>query len=503
MSNSNFRGKRTGEGTPDGMTLRDMLAPLFRHRRIVLVSFCCVFLAATVVAWAWAARYYVAKMQVVVEQDRSEPAITSVASAAVVNKAVTTDQLSSEIALLQGPDILRAVVATCGLAADDGSFSDVFLPRDPQRRQAIKVESAAIGLGKSISVEQEKTSDVINVKYGKTGNPETPACVLQTLGKLYLEKHLQLQRPAGSSDFFAQETEKYKQALADSEAKLSQFSRTEGVAAPEILRTDMAGQVATSQAALYTAQQAIAADMKRIENIKEQLKSTPARSSTAESSVAAALLMENLQTTLLASQLRRSQLLMKYDASYPLVTEADQEIAQTQEAISNAQKAKYVNQTTDRDPTFELLREDEAKTEADLASQKATAGALVNTIKGMRAQTVELDQDAVKESALVREAKADEGNYLLYLNKREQERTSDALDLKRIANVAIAVPAVVPVLPAHSPWLIMFLGLVMSVFVAIAVAFVAEYLDPSFRTPEEVMDTLHMPVLATMPKRAA
>jgi uncharacterized protein involved in exopolysaccharide biosynthesis len=185
------------------------------------------------------------------------------------------------------------------------------------------------------------------------------------------------------------------------------------------------------------------------------------------------------------------------------VTEADQEIAQTQEAISNAQKAKYVNQTTDRDPTFELLREDEAKTEADLASQKATAGALVNTIKGMRAQTVELDQDAVKESALVREAKADEGNYLLYLNKREQERTSDALDLKRIANVAIAVPAVVPVLPAHSPWLIMFLGLVMSVFVAIAVAFVAEYLDPSFRTPEEVMDTLHMPVLATMPKRAA
>jgi succinoglycan biosynthesis transport protein ExoP len=502
MSNSNFRGKQPVEGTPAVMTLRDMLAPLFRHRRIVIASFCCVFIAATLVAWIWAARYYVAKMQVMVEQDRSDPAVTPGQNAAVANKGITEDELSSEIALLQGPDILRSVAVTCGLGAKP-SFSDVFLPSDPQRRQAIKTEGAAMGLARAITVEQEKTSDVINVKYGKTGDPETPACVLQTLGKLYLEKHLQLQRPAGSADFFAQETEKYKQALADSEAKLSQFSRTEGVAAPEILRTDMAGQVATSEAALYTAQQAIAADTKRIENIKEQLKTTPARSSTAESSVAANILMENLQATLLAAQVKHSQLLMKYDPSYPLVKEADQEIAQTQEAITNAEKAKYVNQTTDRDPTFELLREDEAKTEADLASEKATAGALVNTIKGMRAQTVELDQDAVKESALVRDAKADEGNYLLYLNKREQERTSDALDLKRIANVAIAVPAVVPVMPAHSPLLIMFLGLVMAVFVAIGVAFVAEHLDPSFRTPEEVTDTLNMPVLATMPKRAA
>ena len=163
---------------------------------------------------------------------------------------------------------------------------------------------------------------------------------------------------------------------------------------------------------------------------------TPARSSTTESSVAANLLLENLNATLLAGQIKRSQLLMKYDPNFPLVKEADQEIAETQAAIANAEKAKYVNATTDRDPTYELLREDKAKTEADLASEKATAAALVNSVAGMRAQMVTLDADAVKQSALIREAKADEGNYLLYLGKREQERTSDAFDLKRIANVA-------------------------------------------------------------------
>jgi uncharacterized protein involved in exopolysaccharide biosynthesis len=497
------RGDGSGQGMPE-LTLRDILAPLFRHRRIVIVSFCCVFVAATLVAWLWAARYYVSTMQVVVEQDRSDPAITSAQVANVNNnKPITVDQVTSEVALLLGEDMLRSVVARCALVEDKRSPFDIFFPTDPQRRMAMKQEAATRSLGKTIKVESAATSDVIDVKYGRVGAPETPACVLQTLGKLYLEKHLQLQRPAGSSDFFAQETDKYRQALADSEARLTEFSRAEGVAAPDILRTDMAGQLAASEAALYQAQQAIAADVKRIENVREQMKTTPARSSTAEFSMAANLLMENLHATLLASQLNRSQLLMKYDASYPLVKEADQEIAQTQEAIANAERAKYVNQTTDRDPTYELLREDEAKTEADLASEKATAAALVNSIRGMRTQTVELDQDVVKQSALVRDAKADEGNYLLYLNKREQERTSDALDQKRIANVTIAVPAVVPALPAHSPWLIMSLGFFLASFVAVAAAFAAEYLDPSFRTPQEVMDTLNMPVLATIPKKAA
>jgi uncharacterized protein involved in exopolysaccharide biosynthesis len=495
--------QRRDDAAPE-LTLRDSLAPLFRQRRVVIITFCTVFLAATVLAWAWANRYYVSTMQIVVEQDRAEPTITSAQIANVNNtKAVSADQVTSEVALLQGEDMLRTIVAQCGLVDSNWSPMDVFLPSDPQRRAAIKQEGAMRGLAKKIKVEAAATSDVIDVKYGSTKDPQTTACVLQTLSKLYLEKHLQLQRPAGSTDFFAEQTDKYQHALADSENRLVAFSHEAGVAAPDILRTDMAGQVTASEAALYQAQQAIAADQKKIENIKGQLAATPARSSTAESSLAANLLLENLHATLLATQVKKSELLMKYDPSYPLVKEADEEIAETQEAIANAEKANYVNRTTDRDPTYELLREDEAKTEADLASQKATEAALVNSVHGMRTEMVNLDTDAVKQEALLREVKADEGNYLLYLGKREQERTSDALDQKRFANVAIAVPPVVPILPAHSPMLIMFAGFFGALFAAIAAAFVAEYLDPSFRTPAEVMEMLNMPVLASVPRRVA
>ena len=265
----------------------------------------------------------------------------------------------------------------------------------------------------------------------------------------------------------------------------------------------MAQQVVNSVASLHQAHQVIAADEERIRTEEAQIKATPARSSTAENSNDANLLLQQLKANLLAAQIKRTQLGLKYDANYPLVQEADQEIAQTQAAIEDAKKTQYVNQTTDRDPTYELLREDVAKTQADLASQRATAAALERSIHSMQSQMVELDGKALKQADLIREAKADESNYLLYLSKREQERTSDALDQKRIGNVAIAVPPMLPVLPAHSPVLVFMIGVVFAAFVSVGTAFTAEYLDSSFRTPSEVGDTLGIPVLASFPKRAA
>jgi uncharacterized protein involved in exopolysaccharide biosynthesis len=196
-------------------------------------------------------------------------------------------------------------------------------------------------------------------------------------------------------------------------------------------------------------------------------------------------------------------LLMKYDPSYPLVKEVEEEIAQTKASIATAEEARYVNKTTDRDPTFEYLRQDRARTEADLASEVATASALANTIRGMQSEMVSLDLKAVQQAALLRETKANESNYLLYLNKREQERTSDALDQKRFANVAIAVPAYVPVLPAHSPFKIAFLGLFFAVLGGIGTGYLAELMDSSFRTPDEVAEFLNISVVTSVPRQAA
>jgi uncharacterized protein involved in exopolysaccharide biosynthesis len=489
------------------LTLRDMLRPLFRNGPVVIVMFCSIFAIAIVLAWGWANHYYVATMQVVVSGGRSDPTITGQQNAALVNqREVTVDEVVSEIALLQGRDMLQEVVGICKLTRQQPSLLNFWKTPDSQDSEFKNpkvLESATKNLAAQLRVAAEKTSHVINLTYGHAGAPEIPACVLQTLGKLYLEKHLRLQRPVGTFNFFAGETQKYQQALADSENRLANFSQSEGLAAPEILRTDMAQQLVAAQASLYQARQMIAAHQQRLESLKNQMKGTPSRSSTAETSLAANTLLQQLQSSLLASQIKKTQLLVKYDPTYPLVEEVDAEIAQTKEAIAEAEKAKYLNTTTDRDSTFEYLRQDRAKTEADLASEQATAAALLKTIQGMQSELVSLDVKALQHGALLRETKANEDNYLLYLTKREQERTSDALDEKRIANVAIAVPANVPALPAHSPFSIMLAGFFLAVLGGVVAGYLADFMDPSFRTPDELEEMLKINVLAAVPRQAA
>ena len=487
------------------LTLRDMLGPLFRHPWAVALTFSSVFLVSTFVAWTWASHYYVATMQVLVGRERIDLAVTPQPTAAVqeASKLVTTDDVDSEVSLLQGQDMLREVAQTCKLAEVGSSFWSKFDSRDPDAKKAAALEGATKAIAASLKVDSHKSSRVINLLYGSTASPESTACVLQTLGKLYLEKHLRLQRPAGALDFFAQETDRYQRALSESESKLVRFSKTERVAAPEILRTDLAQELIASQASLYQTRQTIAADTQRIEDIKAQMAVTPSRSSTIEASISANILLDQLQSTLLAAQLKRTQLLLKYEPSYPLVKEVDSEIAETKEAIAAAEQTKYINSSTDRDETFEYLRQDQAKTEADLASEEAKAYALQTSIHDIQSQMVDSDAKAVQQAALLREAKANEGNYLLYLTKREQERTSDALDDKRIANVSIAVPAEVPVLPAHSPISVMFAGFWIALLAAIGAGYLAELADPSFRSPSEIEEMLNVPVLASMPRRVA
>ena len=44
---------------------------------------------------------------------------------------------------------------------------------------------------------------------------------------------------------------------------------------------------------------------------------------------------------------------------------------------------------------------------------------------------------SLSQQDLMRQVKANEGSYLLYVQKAEQERASDALDARRIVNVAV------------------------------------------------------------------
>ena len=273
--------------------------------------------------------------------------------------------------------------------------------------------------------------------------------------------------------------------------------------APDIQRTLVAQKLVETQAALRDAQQAVAEDVQRLRSQLQQLGATSPRVITQEHDQAAGELLQQLEPQLLAARLRREQLAMKFAPGYPLLKEADQEVLDAQAAVTSAERMQLRDQTTDQDSTFELLREGVAKTRADFAGHQASASVLKQSIRSLRDQSVQLDRETIQFQSLVRDARANEENYLLYLSKREQERSAEALDNRRIANVSIAVPPGVPILPAYSPFKVVAIGLPLALILGMTAAFVGEYLDGSFRTPADVADVLGVTVLASMPKQAA
>jgi uncharacterized protein involved in exopolysaccharide biosynthesis len=379
------------------------------------------------------------------------------------------------------------------------SFLDFFRP---QQTEPDRVARAVRALAEKIKVETPAKTNLIEVTYSSP-DPALAYGVLNSLGNLYLEKHAAVHRPPGSYQFFAEQAQSYKAALEDSEARLRALGQMQGVADPDDERTDMALQLTAAVGQSHATEQAIAADEQRIWSDQVQLKLTPQRSATKQDTNAANLLLQNLGTSLLAAETKRTQLLLKYDPSYPLVKEAEQEVAQAKAAIAEAERAPYVNLTTDRDPTFELLREDLVRTEADLAGQRASLAASQRGIDSMQSQMVKLGSQSLEQADLQREAKANEQNYLLYLSKREQERTSDALDRTRIENVAIAVPPAIPVLPAHGPIYILLAAFGIAAMFSLPTAYFIDYFDPSFHTPAQVADILRIPVVVAVPKRTA
>jgi uncharacterized protein involved in exopolysaccharide biosynthesis len=205
-----------------------------------------------------------------------------------------------------------------------------------------------------------------------------------------------------------------------------------------------------------------------------------------------------MKSTLLNLQLKRTELLQKFDPSYRLVQEVDTEIKQTQAAIESAEKSKVLDETTDSNPTYQWVDSELAKAQSQLSAERARAEALSSSVQAYEMQANKLDHEELIQEGLLRDKSTEEANYLLYMRKQEEARISDALDESRIINVAMVEPVAVPVVPSRSRLLVVLLGLLAAIVVSLGVAVVAEYLDPSLRTTEDIKEFLDLPVLASV-----
>jgi uncharacterized protein involved in exopolysaccharide biosynthesis len=486
-------------------TARDFLAIGFRQRRLIITTFFGITAAIIVIALLLPKQYQ-SEMKILVRHERADSVVTAEReSPQQFRTEVSEEELQSEAELLKSKDLLSKVVTACDLQKQDADSFWTWLSSKISRPDVNPgvaadetISRAVLELEKNLEVRPIKLTNLISVSY-KAADPHRAARVLNTLSNLYLEKHLAMHRVPGAFDFFHQQAEEYRTALAKSEARLVDFGHQEGVS-PTLTREITVRKLSDFEAASHETQAAILETKQRIRTLETQLSTLSPRHTTQVRTLDNPQLMEHLKSTLLELELKRSALLTRFEPTYRPVQEVDQQIAQAREAIVAAEKAPLKDETTDRDPTYEALRAELAKANTEFAALQTRASATSAMIRSYRAESQRLDHQEVLQQDMLRAAKANEENYLLYLRKQEEARISDALDRQRISNVLIAEAASLPFKSQGRRLLFVILGTLFASLASVMLGFVVDHWDPSFRTPQEVQDFLGSPVLAAFPK---
>jgi len=497
--------QRTEHELRPRVTLRDAVMPLFRRRRLALTVFLGIF-AGAVLGGLLAPREYEAEMKILVNHSRVDAAVTPDADAppTAAVPEVSEEDLNSEVELLKSRDLLEQVVVTCGLASQDGTSFGRLTRRIrhifgvAESNQGVLVARSVQNLQNQLIVDPLKKTALIRVAYDAR-DPQQAAYVLQTLARLYEEKHAAVHRSPGTFSFFDQETNRYRTELAAAEARLTSFDTKEGVVAPAEQEQLMLQQLSQFEADLHADDASAYAARARSLALESRSNAIPERQTTQMRKVDNAQLLADLESTLLSLELKDREMLIKYAPSYPPVKEVEEQIADARRAIATAQQSPVEETTTDRVPAKDWLTTELAKADADRAQFEGQAAATERVVRRYQDAAEQLDQKGSMQEDLARDVKTAGDNYLLYVHKREEARISDALDSKRIVNVSIAEAATAPAFPiGHLGWALVG-GLFAAGISSVGTVYAADRLDPSFRNPEELRRYLDVKVLASIP----
>jgi uncharacterized protein involved in exopolysaccharide biosynthesis len=453
-------------------TAEEVVAALRRQSR--LLTICCLALSAGVVtAVLTASPLYGGKMKILVNRDRVDSVVSGAAdpSAARNPREVSEAEVMSQVELLKSEELLRRVASDTGLSKQLQSTH-------PSYSEAEAEEEATKKLRRRLTITPIKRTWLIDVAY-EADDRRTTQQVLDTLVRLYLEKHLALQRPAGTYDFFVSQTDRARQELEALRAQLIAFGQVNQVASAALEKQAVLQSLSQFDALRAESAARLAEAGRRLSVVTSELSNAPGErlsEVTTDTQV-----VNEVKSRIVSLEMRRTELLQKFTPEYRGVLEVDAQLKQAQAVLDAAERAPVREQTVADNPTRQWLDTEVARARAEEAALGARVQALSASVGEYRARAQTLGLRDVEQQDLEREIKAAETKYLLYAQKREEARISDELDRTRIANVTVAEGPVIAVVPRRDPSLAFLpLLLIAALLISGGIAITADALTPAF-----------------------
>ena len=470
------------------LLLPGYLSTAFRHKGKLLACFLSITVLGSLVAIV-APQKYESNAKILLKHERADPVINpGTEPLARREVAVSTEELNSEVELIQSEDLLRHLVINQGLARTVTS----------EQQQERNIAAAIEALRSRLKVELVPKTNILAITYS-AHSPEQAVRLVDALVGQYLEKHVAV-HDSNDLVFFDEQVAKCFDDLQKANASLAEFSRSKvGAVSPAEQRDALLHNKSEFNATLQQTRSAILEVQARIRMLEKETERTPERLTTQVRNTDNAQLLQDLKATLLRLQLQRTSLLTKFKPNYPLVQELEQQIAETQASIATAEGSPLRDQTTDVNPTRQWIDSELAKAQAELRELQSRADNFSGIVKTYDSQARAMNDQQLRYEELIRNAKSAEENYALYLRKREESRINKALDQRRILNLTVIQAATHPYLASRSRFSYLAAGLIFATIVTSGLLVVLENGNNTFRTPRELEHLFSVPVLATLP----
>jgi capsular exopolysaccharide synthesis family protein len=486
-------------------SLRDFYYVIFRQKRKVILFFCAVMLT-TALGTFLSAKTYQSDAKLMVRLGRESVSLDpTAATGQMINLSQSREnEIRSEMEILNSRALVEQVVDAIGYQA--------FLTRDPDEliERGLPESTNRTGRGgsafsaeKTLSPDQlwdrdqaiRRLTKNLQIDFLKNSNIITISCTApsQKLSQLvaaklidfYLDKHISVHRTPGSDEFFSRQAEELRHKLAKTEEALRDLKNQTGVASVPEHRTILMNRIGNLQRSLGETEAAAAATRSKVQAMQSTMAGLPKTLLRTKLTGYSGNPIDYLEQRLHDLQLKEQDLLSKYTEKTQLVQEVRRQIDEI-EALLKKEDATHGQVTQ-----LALLVE-----KATLSELQAKDGALKGELTEAQGDLRNLNDNEIKLVQLQREAEIQTANYRNYADKLEQARIDRALEMGRISNISIVQPATFPVKPIRPrKALNLALGLFLAVFGGLGIAFLAEYLDHSFRTPMDVERMLQLPVL--------
>jgi uncharacterized protein involved in exopolysaccharide biosynthesis len=423
-------------------------------------------------------------------------------------------EINSAVEILNSRELAERVVDQIGPAAilreTKGSTSKIAIPIAEWIRPAIDFmaqyrpprnerEEAIREYGRHLEVSPAYRSNVIVVAY-EAPDPRLAQSVVAALTAEYLDHHLRVTRTPGAYSFLAEQMSQAQAKLRESESELQTLQNETGLIAPDSQRDALVAQISQIENERSSVQENRAASAAKVRRLEEILAELPATAFHSRTTGLADEGTDAMRKEFYNLQIQQMEILSKSTPAHPAVATVEEQVERSRD-ILDQQERQRVEETAQSSRAFEETQLSLLGEQPVLASLEAEAGVLEQQLVELRAKLKTLNDHQVEVARLKREVELRDTTYRKYAASYEQARIDHSLQAERLSNVNVIQPATLEARAVRPNALMnLALGFVAALCGSLGLVFLAESLDRSLQTTEQIEQRLDVPVLASIPR---